>query len=312
VPEAVAAIMQMRRQKPTLREVMFKLNEGISGEGNAVVDLEGLPETGSREESQAVADRIQTMSIEYAGTTYAHFVTKLEQCGGVVEERIVGDDVRSPSAQLRISPSGDVELLSTHDQVLGGPTGQLYVGCRFPADPGYAPLISSEAIKVGRRLASEGVIGRFAVDFLVVRSNDGPWESYAIELNLRKGGTTHPFLTLEYLTDGQYDADTGDFQTPHGGKRYYVASDHVESPLYRTFSPDEFLDITVRHGLHYDQARQTGAVFHMLPTLAENGRVGVTAIGDCPEAAERLFARICDVLNEEVDLSRHPVALSAA
>lgn len=188
-----------------------------------------------------------------------------------MEERIIGDDVRSPSVQLRITPSRDVELLSTHDQVLGGPTGQLYLGCRFPADRGYARLISEEATKVGRRLASEGVIGRFAVDFLVVRSNDGPWESFAIELNLRKGGTTHPFLTLEYLTDGQYDPHTGDFQIPHGGKRYYVSSDHLESPLYRTLSPDELLDISVRHGLHYDQARQTGAVFHMLPTLAENG-----------------------------------------
>jgi len=312
VPDAVTAIRQMRRQKPTLQEVMFKLNEGISGEGNAVVDLAGLPEPGGRGESQAVADRIQTMKIEYAGTSYAHFVAKLQQRGGVVEERIIGDDVRSPSVQLRITPSRDVELLSTHDQVLGGPTGQLYLGCRFPADRGYARLISEEATKVGRRLASEGVIGRFAVDFLVVRSNDGPWESFAIELNLRKGGTTHPFLTLEYLTDGQYDPRTGDFQIPHGGKRYYVSSDHLESPLYRTLSPDELLDISVRHGLHYDQARQTGAVFHMLPTLAENGRIGVTAIGDCPEAADRLFARVRSVLNGEAELSRLPVALSAA
>src|SRR5205823_8426340 len=32
------AILQMRAAKPSLRQVMVKLNEGVSGEGNAVVD----------------------------------------------------------------------------------------------------------------------------------------------------------------------------------------------------------------------------------------------------------------------------------
>ena len=36
------------------------------------------------------------------------------------------------------------------------------------------------------------------------RPPDGGWDPYAIELNLRKGGTTHPFLTLQFLTDGAF------------------------------------------------------------------------------------------------------------
>ena len=49
-----------------------------------------------------------------------------------------GEEIRSPSVQLRITPLGQLEVLSTHDQVLGGPSGQSYLGCRFPADPAYA------------------------------------------------------------------------------------------------------------------------------------------------------------------------------
>jgi len=312
VSDVVAAIIEMRQQKPTMRELMLKLNEGISGEGNAAVNLVGLPSPGTPEEARAVTERVHAMKLEYAGTDHASFIAKLQECGGVVEERIVGNDVRSPSVQLRITPFGELELLSTHDQLLGGPSGQLYVGCCFPADRGYARAISREAIKVGERLAKDGVIGRFAVDFVVVRGADERWQVYAIELNLRKGGTTHPFLTLEYLTDGEYDDITGVFQTPRGTKKYYVASDHLESPLYRTFTPEEFFDITVRRGLHYDQCRQTGAVFHMLPTLSENGRVGVTAIADSREAAEDLFARVRSVLNEEAERARDPITLSAA
>src|SRR5205823_3948557 len=105
----------------------------------------------------------------------------------------------------------------THDQLLGGPSGQSYLGCTFPADSGYASLITREAAKVGQRLAKEGVIGRFALDFVVVRSN-GKWDPYAIEINLRKGGTTHPFLTLQFLTDGAYDPETARSEERRVGK----------------------------------------------------------------------------------------------
>src|SRR5205823_3717303 len=114
----------------------------------------------------------------------------------IVEERITGAEFGGPRVQLRITPLGLVEVLSTHDQMLGGPSGQSYLGCVFPADSAYAPRITREAAKVGNRLAKEGVIGRFALDFVVVRSN-GKWDPYAIEINLRKGGTTHPFLRSE-------------------------------------------------------------------------------------------------------------------
>ena len=43
VPAAVAAICEMRRRKPEIAQVLVKLNEALSGEGNAVVDLQGLP-----------------------------------------------------------------------------------------------------------------------------------------------------------------------------------------------------------------------------------------------------------------------------
>ena len=58
--------------------------------------------------------------------------------------------------QLRLSPAGQVDIMSTHDQVLGGPHGQTYFGCHFPADPAYAERIAAEGLKVGRRLVKEG------------------------------------------------------------------------------------------------------------------------------------------------------------
>jgi len=297
--ELVDAIAEMRKKKPSIRQVMVKLNEGVSGDGNAVIDLTGLPAPGDSKEVAILDDRLRAMRFELPGTTYESYMQKLQQRKGVVEERIMGEEFRSPSVQLRVTPLGKVELLSTHDQLLGGPSGQSYLGCVFPADTAYAPLITREAEKVGRRLAKEGVIGRFALDFVVVRAKNGKWEPYAIEINLRKGGTTHPFLTLQFLTDGIYNPQTGIFTAPNGQEKFFVASDHVESPRYRTLTPDDLFDIVVRHNLHFNQTRQTGVVFHMMSALGELGRTGMTVVGNSHEDAKATYDRAVTVLDEE-------------
>jgi PGM1 C-terminal domain/ATP-grasp domain len=296
--EVIDAIMQMRSKKASIKQVLVKLNEGVSGEGNALVDLTGLPSPGDSKERAAIDERLRRMQFELKETTYDAYVEKLQERKGIVEERIMGEEFRSPSVQLRVTPLGSVELLSTHDQLLGGPSGQSYLGCVFPADTGYAGLITQEAAKVGRRLAREGVIGRFALDFVVVRSN-GKWEPYAIEINLRKGGTTHPFLTLQFLTDGKYDPETGIFTAPNGQQKFFVASDHVESPRYRTLTPDDLFDIVVRHNLHFDQTRQTGVVFHMMSALGELGRTGLTAVANSHKDAGNLYRHAVAVLDQE-------------
>jgi hypothetical protein len=282
----------MRAENPAIEQVVIKLNEGVSGEGNAMVDLRGA------ESEQEIVERVRALSLELPEATYEDYVDKLERRGGVVEERITGDDFRSPSVQLRVTPLGQLEVLSTHDQLLGGPSGQSYLGCRFPGDTAYAASITGDAVKVGERLAREGVLGRFAMDFVAVR-RDSAWDPYAIELNLRKGGTTHPFLTLQFLTDGTYDPETATFTAPSGREKCFVASDHIENLAYRALTPDDLFDIAARHGLHFDHARQTGVVFHMMSALGQYGRTGLTAVGDTHQEADAIYERAVAALDEE-------------
>jgi hypothetical protein len=296
VAELADAIAELRAARPGMAQVIVKLNEGVSGEGNALLDLTPLADGAGRAE---IEEQIRKLQFELPEITYDHYVDMFEKRGGVVEERISGEDFRSPSVQMRVTPLGELEVLSTHDQLLGGPSGQSYLGAIFPADPGYARAITREAVKVGERLASEGVIGRFAIDFVAVKDADGSWQPYAIELNLRKGGTTHPFLTLQFLTDGTYDAETGVFTAPSGKEKYFVASDHVENAAYRALTADDLFDLAVRTGLHFDQSRQTGVVFHMMSALGEWGRTGLTAVEESPEQAYALYERATATLDEE-------------
>ena len=299
--EVVAAVLEMRSKRPTMSSAIVKLDEGVSGAGNALVDLRGLPSPGAPTEGEAVRQRLRDMQLESPDTPYDVYVSKFAE-GGIVEERIVGSEVRSPSVQMRVLPGGAVEILSTHDQMLGGASGQSYLGCVFPADPGYARLITQHAETIGHRLAATGALGRFAVDFVVVREGVG-WTPYAIALNLRKGGTTHPFLTLQVLTDGRYDPVTSLFLTPRDHEKHLVATDHLESDLLRGLVPADLFDIVARHGLQFDQSRQEGVVFHMISSLTEHGRVGLTAVGDTPEEAERRYRQAERVLLEEARLS---------
>ena len=211
----------------------MKLNEGVSGEGNAL--RRPARPAGARHgrRADAIGERLHEIQLRGCVADARPVPGEARASGGVVEERIAGDDFRSPSVQLRVTPLGEVELLSTHDQLLGGPSGQTFLGCRFPADPEYAPAITRGGGE-GRRAARRG--GRDRPLRARLRHGadaNGAWDPYAIEINLRKGGTTHPFLTLQFLTDGTYDPEPRRLHGADGQEKYFVASDHVEYPAYR-------------------------------------------------------------------------------
>ncbi len=295
--ELIGAIQKMRSQKPALQKLILKLNDEVSGMGNAVVDLSSL-ERGVPDRD-AIRETLRTMKFESPSLYYDDYISKFERRGGIAEEYITGTRIESPSAQLRNTPLGQVELLSTHDQILGGPSGQSYIGCRFPANVEYGPAIMREAEKVGKRFAREGIVGRYAMDFVTVKNEQGKWEPYAIEVNLRKGGTTHPFLTLQYLTDGKYNANAGEFRTARGQAKYYVATDNQNSDAYRALTPDDLFDVVSKHRLHFNHTTQTGVVFHMMSALGDRGRFGMTAIADSHKEADALFARTVELIDAE-------------
>jgi hypothetical protein len=308
VDDLVTALVAMRARRPAITEAITKLDEGVSGMGNAGVDLTGLPAPGDPGEAEAVRDRITSLRPEDPATDPGRYLAAFA-AGGIVEERIGGVELASPSVQLRVQPGGTLELLSTHDQLLGGASGQSYLGCVFPADPGYSRLISDPARRIGERLAELGVLGRFAVDFVVVKDATGTWTPYAIELNLRKGGTTHPFLTLQFLTDGTYDADAGQFVTPTGGTKHLVATDHLEDEALKALTVDDLFDVVATRRLHFDQSRQAGVVLHMMSSVTEAGRIGLTAVADTADQARTLFDAAQQVLVDEARAALAEAAL---
>jgi hypothetical protein len=292
------ALTALKLRRPELRRAVVKLNEGFSGEGNATFAFGGAPTGDTSALRSWIGNRLPCgLRYEARGERWEHYCSKLGEVRGIVEECVQGAGKHSPSTQLRINALGEIELISTHDQVLGGRSGQTFLGSSFPASTDYRDQIQEAGLRVAEELRQRGVIGRFAVDFVVTRVR-GACVSYAIEINLRKGGTTFPFEMLQMLTDGRYDPNEGLFRTRSGEARYYYASDNLQKGRYRSLAPDDVLLATAERGLRYEASSQQGATFSMLGCLQKHGKLGITAIGDSPDRSARLYGEIVEALDE--------------
>ncbi len=281
--DVVDALLALHQQHTGLEHALVKLDEGFSGEGNAVLSLSGVEDAvDARAEINRRLD--SELRCVAPGEDCQSFLEKLATMGGVVEVMVEGPRKRSPSVQMRIDPTGRLQLVSTHDQVLGGSDGQVFEGCTFPARRPYRVDLHEAGFLVGAELRDRGVIGRFGIDFVSVQ-HDGQWVHNAIEINLRKGGTTLPYLMLEFLTNGTYDSETGRFRTPTGATRGYYATDNLVDPRYLGLTPAELIDMAVVNDLHFDAASQEGTVFHLLGAVTDYGKVGMLSIAKNRRAA---------------------------
>jgi hypothetical protein len=281
--EVADAVEELRARRPRAARAVVKLNNGFSGQGNAMVNIDGP--VGEISDSPA--------TFCAAGESWPSFASKIAAEGAIVEE-LADDAIASPSVQLRITPGGAVEVVSTHDQVLGGPGGQVYLGCRFPASPGYRPAICDAARRVGAVLAAQGMVGPFGIDFLVVPGRNGVQVRLS-EINLRMGGTTHPFRTARLVTGGAYDAVTGEL-VADGRATCYVATDNLTSPGLAGMSPAAAIEVLERAGLAYDRTAGRGTVLHLLGALPFVNKVGATCMAGTTEEADVLFSEVAAVL----------------
>lgn len=281
VDDVVVAVESIRVERPDLGAIVIKHDDSGAGDGNVVLDL--APMRDAPDPTAWLRARVEGLPEWYLADLAG---------GGVVEERIAGQRFSSPSAQVDLRPDGEAVVLATHEQVLGGDSGQVYLGCRFPADPAYAPELARHAAAIGRELAAAGAHGRFSVDFVAAADRTSSWRVYAIEINLRKGGTTHPYTALRNVVPGRYDPAAGQWVAYDGTPRVYSSTDNLVDPAWKGLEPAAVIRAVADAGLQFDWATGTGVVLHMLSGLAIDGRIGLTAIATSPEEAAQTHAAV--------------------
>jgi hypothetical protein len=284
--DVVAAIRRLVQLRPSVREVVVKLDDSVAGDGNVRVPVSTVADAVDHRATSAVSRLLPPW--------YVHTLRR----GGIVEELIEGAEFRSPSAQAAIAPDGKVTVIGTHEQRLGGANGQVFEGATFPADPEYAAQLGRHAHDVGVQLARNGAVGRFAVDFVATRgSADATWELHGLEINLRKGGTTHTLGLVRLLRGGRYNAEQGQYLDANGRPVCYAATDNLVDPSWVGRSADEVRQRISDTGLNYNLSAGTGVVFHLLDCLKVDGRLGYTALADHADAAAELESRTVTALS---------------
>jgi len=294
-PGICEALATLKKEHPELCKAVIKMNEGFSGEGNAIFYYPNAKADQLTDPGFLANLFPEQLKIVAKDLSWPQFLTKFEADGGIVECFLDDGPKTSPSVQCRINPLGRVEVVSTHDQELGGESGQIFLGANFPANAEYAAELALHGKTIATLLRNRGVIGRLGIDFVSVKKESG-WQHYAIEINLRKGGTTHPYLMLDYLTQGSYNPEKGIYKMANGQPRYYFSSDNLHESVFKGLTPHDLIDIAMMHELRYDGSTQEGVVFHLIGALSQYGKLGVVCIGHSPEKAAMYFQKTYNAL----------------
>lgn len=283
IEEVETALFALRERQPDAVAAVLKLNEGFSGQGNAIIGLKTLRSPLSRTGTVFCASE----------ETWSSFGPKIAEQGAIVELLLRVPGATSPSVQVRIAPDGSYEILSTHDQILGGPDNQVYLGCRFPANERYRVKIQRAGLAIAEVLASKGVMGAFGIDFVVMPGEDP--DLFLSEINMRLGGTTHPYLMTKAVTGGTYDMDAGHLIVD-GAPRYYVATDNMKSSGSVGLLPEQLISAVDEEGLGFDPVTKTGTTLHLLGALERFGKFGMTCVAASMPEADDLFERVSDLV----------------
>jgi hypothetical protein len=143
VDKLIDDILVVCLRNPASRKGMVKLDEGFSGKGNAALNLSELSDfikargkdLDAQERQKArslVIKALETARFYSLTESWPSFLKQIPQVGAIFElfiETPHGDPVvTSPSVQVCIEDLGNVEILSTHEQILDS---QHFIGMSF-------------------------------------------------------------------------------------------------------------------------------------------------------------------------------------
>ncbi|KVR18400.1 hypothetical protein WK13_07970 [Burkholderia ubonensis] len=285
------AWLALRRlvERTSASEYLIKLNCEEAGNGIAIVDRESI--------LQPFENFAGLVKVQKDIPT-DEFLNAILQQGATVEAFITAPIKACPSVKMEILADGSVRNLATHDQVLNG---MAYSGSRFPADDSYR----SDLIRIGYRVAEassqKGARGIVSVDFLATKNSPAePWTLWGMEINARKGATTHPYYWTRWLTGSDYSVDTGKL-TSAAGDTVYRASEFFSDPRLHLVPPSLILSDLKESGLDYNHHLKSGVFVHMLSSVRRFSKVGATVIAGDTSEVDMLSAAFSERLKSLAD-----------
>lgn len=298
--DIIFGVMNLWRQFPAQMKYMVKLDSGVSGEGNALLtldmDFSQFDRLSIKEKLDYIEARLNEMRFQQKDLDFAEFANRME-AGGIIEVFLEGDNFYSPSSQGYIHPNLKVELLATHEQVLDK-SGMKFLGCRFPAPADIRDHIAEWTKEIGSELSQIGVIGFFSVDYIVYENEKGEEEIKVIEINIRQGGTTHPYQTAKLVTNAKFNDAKGILESSNGNPVHYFANDNFCLENLKHSAPKNLIGHLEKKNVLFNPRSQKGAVLHMLNSMSRFGKIGYTVIGSSKDEVDGIRLELEKVVDE--------------
>lgn len=241
-------------------KLAIKIDEGISGAGNTIIDKEEFSRLDSAEK-RSVIDQAM------------HKLTQAGEQSAAVFEGWISNVVASPSVQVEVFPDGKYEIVSMHDQLLEG-DAQWYIGCVYP--PNSINEEQSKRLKgdvkiIVEQLSREGYYGFLGLDTIINRDGDIYW----VEANARKTGTFYPKTIAERLNRGSLN------------NVYYIATDLINSALKG--AKFQKIKLLLDDLLYPIKGENRGVFLYNVGALKDAGRFDIVCFGESPSDAHQLY-----------------------
>eukprot|EP00756_Hemistasia_phaeocysticola_P027353 Hpha_TRINITY_DN16114_c4_g2::TRINITY_DN16114_c4_g2_i1::g.5597::m.5597 len=275
---------------------LIKIDHEFGGRGIAVLDVRRLKcmESGQRQtDLPRLREKVYLELRDYIGKRakivnpllypdWSAFIADFNTHGGVLEA-VPSDVVSSPSANIFISPDGQVEVLSVQEQVLS--PAYCSLGASYPQTTVPHAAVRDAALSIGGVCYQKKIMGYASIDFVVFRRK-GQIRMWAVDLDLHLTNNALAHRLFELSTGVRMDPETGTSSlvrpNPTGQMikqpRSYVYSGLVYHPYIGALRHSVFFNQCRQRGLSFDTDERTGTLFHMVDTLLR-GCVGVLCIG---------------------------------
>ena len=182
----------------------------------------------ARDGSASVSTRVVRSSC-HRGLHQAVYLERLSRAGGVVEERILGTRAAQPERAARADGRRRGADRSPRTTRSFSPSGQRYLGCRFPAEPAYARAITDSAPRRVGALPRGGRSARPCGHRLRRRCGRGRRVDVVRDRAEPPQGRHDPSVPALQFLAGAYDAEQGDVH--HGrGDRSTSSPPTISSP----------------------------------------------------------------------------------
>ena len=113
-----------------------------------------------------------------------------------------------------------------------------------------------------------------------------------IEINIRKGGTTHPYWTSKLLLDACRSDVSGCLVDNQGKEYVYRSNDNFEKQTNNRLSLDEILNGAKEENLIFTFEQKEGVIFHLLSAWRPLGKIGYTIIAKNSKRLDKIQQQV--------------------